>query len=1200
MRKSYCGAPIAGSTFAHPCKDAAATRPPGENGPSIFAPPSFLFEVLEGGGNSPEWQGSVLAGAAERVGALDSEDEEAGGRHVGSHPRLRSTRRSVDRYQAEDFRAATPFWRRLQNKPAQARSSSDSDFESPRRGPPAPPSHHFAERYSVRVRAGVERYEAVATPSTGPGQAAGARDPGAQSPVVRASSPRGDGGAEPVEQSGEPERRTYPFRDRTLVTINRTAEDQQVPRPGSGSGRRPARRHKRGAVGGPGMGGHERHRRGVEDAEDVLGTVDLPQRLAARPGGLPEDPPDRPFPGAWGAPRPADTPLDLATSAARRSGPGPLGAGLSGAEIAPIQVDPSVSFDSVGGLDGYLRLLKEMVFLPLVYPDLFQRFHIAPPRGVLFHGPPGTGKTLVARALASHAAASSGRRVAFFMRKGADILSKWVGEAERQLRALFDEARRHQPSIIFFDEIDGLAPVRSSKQDQIHNSIVSTLLALMDGLDARGQVVVIGATNRVDAVDGALRRPGRFDRELLFPLPALEARAEILGIHTRRWAEPPPAALLAELAAETVGYGGADLKALCTEASLAALRRRYPQVYDTQDRLVLDLQAVRVERADFQAALRGLTPASHRAAVEAVARPLPAHLAPLLRAQLDAARASVAALFPPFVRRAPGAGPSGAGPPGAGPPGAGPPSAPPLPMPRPRVLLCGAPRCGQGVLARALLHGAEGLALCALGLPALLADPGARGVEEALVRGLAEARRGAPAVLHLPHADAWWACAGGLARAALTHLLDDLGGGEAVLLLASAEAGWEDLDPGLAELFAGAGCVRVELGPAGRAARRAFFRGLAEALAREPQARCAAPGPAPVPPPLRRDPAALEAAQRARREREGAAARARYESDQATLRGLRMVLRDVTTRALSSRRWQAFAEPVTAEEDPDYAARVPRPMDLSTLLARVDAGRYATPGRYLADVALLPDAERAYWGDSPRGARAVSRACALEDELREALAAALAARSDLCAGLEAIAEAGGPAPAPPLGQGGRRIDVEVKEDEGPEERAPTSRRSTRLTTTPGTGDASLEAIHQDPEAARRAIRQRLRQEEADRRAGADVLGKQGGAASPMQPLETPGPAQPLGAEGTDAAPPQDLVQQCDDAAYDPPVSPRRAAVAEKATARLAKLARGAPLQSLEEALAIGWQVLPRIQTLPLEKRTRAMLRALRPALHGED
>jgi SpoVK/Ycf46/Vps4 family AAA+-type ATPase len=149
-----------------------------------------------------------------------------------------------------------------------------------------------------------------------------------------------------------------------------------------------------------------------------------------------------------------------------------------------------------------------MVFLPLVYPELFERFHISPPRGVLFYGPPGTGKTLVARALAAQAS-RAGRRVSFFMRKGADILSKWVGEAERQLRLLFEEAQRHAPSIIFFDEIDGLAPVRSSKQDQIHNSIVSTLLALMDGLDSRGQVVVVGATNRVDALDGALRRPGR-------------------------------------------------------------------------------------------------------------------------------------------------------------------------------------------------------------------------------------------------------------------------------------------------------------------------------------------------------------------------------------------------------------------------------------------------------------------------------------------------------------------------------------------------------------------------------------------------------------------------------------------------------------------------------------------------------------------
>ncbi len=149
------------------------------------------------------------------------------------------------------------------------------------------------------------------------------------------------------------------------------------------------------------------------------------------------------------------------------------------------------------------------------------------------------------------------------MRKGADCLSKWVGEAERQLRLLFEEARASQPSIIFFDEIDGLAPVRSSKQDQIHASIVSTLLALMDGMDGRGQVVVIGATNRPDAVDPALRRPGRFDREFYFGLPTVDAREKILSIMTGKWAgwgEDGDEERLRGLATMTKGYGGADLR----------------------------------------------------------------------------------------------------------------------------------------------------------------------------------------------------------------------------------------------------------------------------------------------------------------------------------------------------------------------------------------------------------------------------------------------------------------------------------------------------------------------------------------------------------------------------------------------------------------------------------------------------------------
>lgn len=177
------------------------------------------------------------------------------------------------------------------------------------------------------------------------------------------------------------------------------------------------------------------------------------------------------------------------------------------ADIDPITVDTNITFNDVGGLESHIHCLKEMVVFPMIYPDVFDRFHITPPKGVLFHGPPGTvydrilhaafsfmflfpsgtGKTLIARALANECSHGN-RKVSFFMRKGADCLSKWVGESERQLRLLFEQAEQKKPSIIFFDEIDGLAPVRSTKQDQIHASIVSTLLALMDGLCNRGEV----------------------------------------------------------------------------------------------------------------------------------------------------------------------------------------------------------------------------------------------------------------------------------------------------------------------------------------------------------------------------------------------------------------------------------------------------------------------------------------------------------------------------------------------------------------------------------------------------------------------------------------------------------------------------------------------------------------------------------------
>lgn len=315
-----------------------------------------------------------------------------------------------------------------------------------------------------------------------------------------------------------------------------------------------------------------------------------------------------------------------------------------GADIQPVQVDDSVTFDQVGGLADYVQSLKEIVFFPLLYPKFFQNYGIKPPRGVLLCGPPGTGKTLIARALAA-SASRAGQKINFYMRKGADVLSKWVGEAERQLRMLFEEAQRNQPSIIFFDEIDGLAPVRSSKQEQIHNSIVSTLLALMDGLDALGQVIVIGATNRVDAIDGALRRPGRFDRELTFSLPDSKAREEILRIHTRPWKAHLSDDLCKELAAACVGYCGADLKALCTEAAIGAFRKKYPQVYTSNDPLLIDVSSVQVKRLDFLEAMSTITPAAQRGTL-VQSMPLSSIVSPCLQNQLTRIMDIIAGVFP--------------------------------------------------------------------------------------------------------------------------------------------------------------------------------------------------------------------------------------------------------------------------------------------------------------------------------------------------------------------------------------------------------------------------------------------------------------------------------------------------------------------------------------------------------------------------
>lgn len=330
------------------------------------------------------------------------------------------------------------------------------------------------------------------------------------------------------------------------------------------------------------------------------------------------------------------------------SAPPAASGGGNDADVDPVEIS-GVDFSMVGGLDSYIAKLKEMVSLPLLYPELYEKFGITPPRGVLFHGPPGTGKTLMARALA---ASHKQEKVTFYMRKGADVLSKWIGESERQLRALFDEARAHQPSIIFFDEIDGLAPVRSAKQEQHHASIVSTLLALMDGMDNRGQVVVIGATNRPDSVDPALRRPGRFDREFYFPLPDFEARQKILEIHTNKWQPVPSQELLQSIAHQTKGYGGADLRALATEAALLAINRAYPQIYNSSQKLSVDAASIQVRPQDFTLALERIQPSTARAAGVSLAQPIPARVEPLLRDTFAKVTSRVRMVFPNLSKEA--------------------------------------------------------------------------------------------------------------------------------------------------------------------------------------------------------------------------------------------------------------------------------------------------------------------------------------------------------------------------------------------------------------------------------------------------------------------------------------------------------------------------------------------------------------------
>ncbi len=278
--------------------------------------------------------------------------------------------------------------------------------------------------------------------------------------------------------------------------------------------------------------------------------------------------------------------------------------------VKPVEENkiPQVTYEDLGGLKSAISKIREMVELPLKHPELFERLGIEPPKGVLLHGPPGCGKTLLAKAVANESGAN------FFIINGPEIISKWYGQSEQNLRKIFENAEKNAPSIIFIDEIDAIAPKREEVKGDVEKRVVSQLLTLMDGLKSRGKVIVIAATNIPNAIDIALRRPGRFDREIEIGVPDKSGRKEILQIHTRGMPLMKNVDL-DKIAEITYGYVGADLAALCKEAAMHALKRVLPQFSEIKEGEPLPneiLEKLKVGQQDFLYALKIVEPSAMR------------------------------------------------------------------------------------------------------------------------------------------------------------------------------------------------------------------------------------------------------------------------------------------------------------------------------------------------------------------------------------------------------------------------------------------------------------------------------------------------------------------------------------------------------------------------------------------------------------
>tara|TARA_Y100000034_G_scaffold136124_1_gene210933 strand:- start:10355 stop:12661 length:2307 start_codon:yes stop_codon:yes gene_type:complete len=268
---------------------------------------------------------------------------------------------------------------------------------------------------------------------------------------------------------------------------------------------------------------------------------------------------------------------------------------------------PEVTYEDIGGLSEEVKKVREMVEVPLKHPEIFERLGVEPPKGVLLHGPPGTGKTLLAKAVANESDAN------FILLNGPEIMSKFYGESEKKIRDIFDDAEKNSPSIIFIDEIDAIAPKREEAHGEVERRVVSQLLTMMDGLQSRGKVVVIGATNRPNSIDEALRRPGRFDREVELRAPDKKGRLQVLKIHTRGMPLTKDVSL-EYLAGITHGFVGADLASLTKEAAMVVLRRLLPKLELKEDEPIPEdvLKELKIQKKDFDSALKVVRPSAMR------------------------------------------------------------------------------------------------------------------------------------------------------------------------------------------------------------------------------------------------------------------------------------------------------------------------------------------------------------------------------------------------------------------------------------------------------------------------------------------------------------------------------------------------------------------------------------------------------------